>query len=279
MWMNIRARSFLRRALLGLGLAALALTPFARPAEAARPVAKKSNKLVSPYKPRLKKLDVGPIVDIEYYGRNYAHMTEAAYADLRNVMMVALKKYNPKTHYFVGLGSDPAPLIAFLQNLGGHDMAINFPASGKGYAAGVAPEIMKPYVKKLFPKGLLESKKTIVLVDQTSSGGTLQQLGPIFRTYLKSVGLKNKVVQLAFSRDAQPAGNEHIDTTQFGEVNNFLYAPYEDVTAQYPGHYLGTTDIKELVERQQYRDFKGAMRKRMQRDKTLDKFITQLNRK
>ncbi len=220
------------------------------------------------YNPRLARLPAGGIVRIG----GHPHMSQAAYDDLRDAMIETMQKLDPRTHYFIGLGSDPHPIIAFLSNLGGRQLAINFPASGKGYRH-LPPSVLAPYSRRLIPPEVLNGSRSIVLLDQTGSGTTLAQIAPVFETYLRSIGSPATVKRLAYSPQRQPHGTLRIDTGRYAEVGKFLYPPYEDVTSQYPRHVLGVDAPRDLKERTQYVRFRGAMKKRMQRDAELDAFL------
>src|SRR5262245_36971326 len=58
---------------------------------------------------------------------NYTYLNELEYKDLKNGVQEVLKRYPPDKHFFVGMGRDPSPVIAFLQNLGEKRLAVNLP--------------------------------------------------------------------------------------------------------------------------------------------------------
>jgi hypothetical protein len=216
----------------------------------------------------------GPIVQID----GTDHMPKATYDQLRDAMIETMKKYPPDQHYFIGLGSDPHPIIAFLQNVGGRGLATNFPASGK-YTINLDPRVLAPYVRKLIPPEVLNGSKTLVLLDQTDSGaareGTLAQISRVFEAYLKSIGSTARVTKLAYSPSPQPSDTGQIDTNRYPEISRFLKPPYEHVVSQYDRHVLARNTLKDLIERPQYEVFKDAMLERMKRDQTLDTFLAQ----
>ncbi len=230
-----------------------------------------------PYRKGLPPLSDDTIVQIQdSSGSATDHMSKETYEQLRDAMVEAMRMYDPSTHYFVGLGSDPHPIIAFLQNLGGNRLATNFPASGK-YDEGLPVRTLDPYIRKLIPPEVLNGSKTLVLLDQTTSTvgreGTLAQIAPLFQQYLVGIGSPAKVVQLAFSPYPHPDGTGVIDTNKYPEVGKFLGAPYEHVVSQYDRHVLGQNTLNEFVERPGYGQFKDAMLQRMQRDEQLDQFL------
>ncbi len=230
-----------------------------------------------PYHAGLRPLSDDTIVQInDFHGNPTDHMSKETYEQLRDAMVEAMRMYDPRTHYFVGLGSDPHPIIAFLQNLGGKKLATNFPASGK-YQQGLPIQTFDPYARKLIPPEVLNGSKTLVLLDQTNSmmgrDGTLAQIAPLFQQYLESIGSPAKVVQLAFSPYPHPEGTGVIDTNKYPEVGKFLGHPYEHVVSQYDHHVLGQNTPGQLVELPAYGQFKDAMLQRMKRDETLDQFL------
>jgi hypothetical protein len=202
-------------------------------------------------------------------------MAKAAYDQLRDTMIDAMTQFDPKTHYFIGLGSDPHPILAFLENLGGKGLATNFPASGKYNQ--LDPRVLDPYVRKLIPPEVLNGSKTLVFIDQTNSGatreGTLAQISRVFEQYLQRVGSPAKVARLAFSTAEQPADTALVNVSAYPEVARFLGPPYEHVVSEYDRHVLGTNKPEHLVPRPEYQQFKAAMFERMQRDEKLDAFL------
>ena len=78
-----------------------------------------------PFRPGLSPLEDKPLLTIG----NGRFVGARAYRDLSAAARELLRRYPADRHYFIGLGRDPAPIIAFLQNLGGRQLAINFPAS------------------------------------------------------------------------------------------------------------------------------------------------------
>ena len=207
------------------------------------------------------------------------HMSKETYNQLRDAMIETMKKFDPRTHYFIGLGSDPHPIIAFLDELGGRKLAVNFPASGK-YNNGLDPKVLDPYVRRLIPAEVLNGSKTLVFLDQTTSSagreGTLAQITRVFEQYLQQNGSKAKVKKLAYSPNMHPDDTAVIDTNKYPEVGTFLGYPYEHVVSQYDRHVLGQNTPDQLIERPQYNEFKSAIGERMKRDPVLDKFLTGL---
>jgi len=56
------------------------------------------------------------------------YVNKREYADLKGGVIELLRRYPRTKYFFVGLGRDPAPVIAFLQNLGEKQLAVNLPA-------------------------------------------------------------------------------------------------------------------------------------------------------
>jgi hypothetical protein len=229
----------------------------------------------SPFKPGLAPLHDGALVTIG----GQAHVDAHAYKDLSLATQHLLKEYPADSHFFIGLGRDPAPIIAMLQNLGGKRLAINFPASSnEGTQATV--EILAGYVKKLVPPEVLKSGRTIVFVDATSSGRALDHYVPLITPSLNGA----KVIKAAYGVDyngqrnttiyTTPGDKRVIDTAGFPEVNKFYTDPYEDVVSEYPRHGPGYHPITDIdTPRPEYKQFRQALQQRMQRDEGLHKFL------
>jgi hypothetical protein len=246
------------------------LDPFLEKVESKRPAPVTARRVRS--KAPLAPLSDEPIVEIS----RTQHMARPVYDQLRDAMIEALTLYDPKTHYFIGLGSDPHPIVAFLENLGGKGLATNFPASGKQYD-GLDPMVLDAYVRRLVPPEVLNGSKTLVFIDQTNSEvgreGTLAQMSRVFERYLRRIGSRARIERLAFSPNKHPEGTGVVDTSKYPEVGKFLNHPYEHVVSEYDRHVLGRNTIEQLVPRPEYRQFKGAMLERMKRDDKLDAFL------
>jgi hypothetical protein len=272
-----------RIALLSLLAASSALAPpLARPAwamarQAVAPVSKPLP-WKSPFRRGLARLTRGPLLDLG----GKLHVDARQYRDLSAATQHLLSLYPPASHYFVGLGRDPAPIIAFLQNLGGKELAINFPASSC-FAWNATAEVLAPYVKRFIPEEVLTSGKTIVFVDVSTSGRGLDHYVPLIepslqgRKFIKAVfGARfygNPAPWKIYTQD--PGDKRVIDTAPFPEVNKFFDDPYEDVVAEYPRHAPGFDNVKDLDStRPEYQQYRDALMQRMQRDPKLHRFLT-----
>ena len=248
----------------------------ARPDAAAKQSARRTP-FRSPYSSGLKKLDDGPLVTLM---GSYQHVDANQYKDLSTAVRTLLKKYPADKHYFIGTGRDPAPIIAALEVIGGRQMAMNFPASNVVGSTNITPALLKKYFARLIPdramrEDILSGRRKLVLLDQSNSGKTPNSLAPYFQTFFDAIGSKAKMVKLAFSPNAGTVqqGVEVITTEHMPDVATYLYQPYEGIVSQYPRHVLGTNSIDELVERDEYRQFKKAVGERMKRDKGLHDFL------
>jgi hypothetical protein len=246
------------------------LDPFLKKVESNRAAPVTARRVRS--KAPLAALSDGPIVEIA----QTKHMARPVYDQLRDAMIEAMTMYDLKTHYFIGLGSDPHPILAFLENIGGRGLATNFPASGKGYDK-LDPMVLDAYVRRLIPPEVLNGSKTLVFIDQTESSatreGTLAQVSRVFEAYLRRIGCRAKIERLAFSPFHHPDGTGVVDTGQYPEVGKFLKPPYEHVVSEYDRHVLGSNKVEQLLPRPAYEQFKAAMLERMKRDDKLDAFL------
>ena len=231
----------------------------------------------SPFRRQLKPLGTGPLVTLE----NRAHVDARQYKDLSLATQALLKKYPADTHFFIGLGRDPAPIMAFLQNLGGKELAVNFPASSND-SNNATVEVLAKYVEKLIPPEVLASGRTIVFLDATTSGRGLDFYVP---KIVPSLG-GAKVIKAAYGIQhdgkrekwriySNPGDKQVIDTAPFPEVNKFFTEPYEDVVSEFPRHGPGKDPIAVLDSPlPQYKQYRDALMQRMQRDGELHKFLT-----
>jgi hypothetical protein len=276
-------------AILLLGAALGADPSAAATARRKRPVAKKPGqrgkagiKLTRRFDPKKKPLTTGPLVRIMHY----QHVSQAQYRELRNASIALLRRYDPSTHFFVGTGRDPAPIIAFLQNLGGKDLAINFPAGGglpgmrgSGSQAtwlGANAEEIARYLNKLIPSHVPQSGRTIVLLDVTNSGKTPRSFAPQVTKWLKKERSRSKVIKLAFTKFNMPKGVEKIDTKAFPGVDKYMWSPYENVVNEYERHQIGRQRMRTLKPRPQFAKYREAVLQRMERDSKLDAFLQTL---
>jgi hypothetical protein len=167
-----------------------------------------------------------------------------------------------------------------LQNLGGKELAVNFPASSNEANKATVP-ILAEYVKRIIPEEVLRSGKTIVFVDATSSGRALDHYVPLIAPSLQG----KTVIKAAFGvKDGRhnkiywaPGDKQVIDTSAFPEVNRFYTGLYEDAVAEFPRHAPGTHDIKVLdTPRPEYQQYRDALLMRMERDEQLHGFLKAL---
>ncbi len=259
----------------------------------ARPIVANPRAIVrSPFSPRraARPLPDEAILSID----RQSFLAKRDYVDLRKAVTALLREYNPDQHFFIGTGRDPAPLIAALQNLGGERLAMNFPASNitgawqpggpvvPKIAAKLTPKLFGQYFKRLIPdaalrREILRGDRVLVLLDQSNSGKTPATLEPFLRAYLDSIGSKAKTAKVAFGPKDYPfwPGVTKISTGRFPEVAKYNQPSYEGIVSQYPRHVLGVNAIEDLVEQPGFGLYKAALKKRMQEDTELHRFLTE----
>jgi hypothetical protein len=228
-------------------------------------------------------------------GQTYASPSE--YNDLRNGCMELLRRYPPDQYYFVGLGRDPAPVIAFLQNLGEKDLAVNLPGTSNiAWQGRVAAEDVARHIEAAIPEKVLAGDRTIVLLDVTSSGKTPAVFGPFFDRYMESRGRTDPSVRLAFSwkdvRRGQWAKEltDWIDTTAWADFRRYYTGKYEGNwqpgregmlagmgIAEHQKHMMGPGVEPPTVTNPNYAAFRAAVRARMEQDRELDTFLAKLS--
>jgi hypothetical protein len=231
------------------------------------------------YQPSAAPLPPTAIVKINISGTNYDHLTQPMYTQLRSASMELLKRYPPDQHVYIGLGRDPAPFVAFLQEIGTE--ALNFPSSGRGHTHSAE---LDRHFAELIPAHIRNGQKTIVLIDQTSSGKTHNTMMPLLRSYLQRTGSSVQVKGVAFYssnavrlQGATP-GLETINTTAFPEVNKFMGGIYENIIAPYERHTPSNTPLQSLKWRPQYDQFRQGLGQRIERDQELDTFLSQFDK-
>jgi hypothetical protein len=204
------------------------------------------------------------------------HMNAAEYHDLKAASLVLLKKFSPASHYFVFLGRDAAPISAFMQNLGGHQLAVNFPAASN-HANNDTPEVMSKYVDRFIPKEALRGDRKIVVVDASATGRGLDYWVPKLQPHLPGVEVI-KAVYLVTGGTLHIPGNKTVfSTSAFPEVDKYFGGDYENVIAEYPRHVPGYHPVADIAQpRPEWTQFRQAVMKRMEADTELDQALTQI---
>jgi hypothetical protein len=259
---------------LDAGSSARAAAKKKRPAKAAAkadPRGKAGRPLIRPFDPlkaKRKPLSSSSLVTLKEDGgsTHHRHVDKRDYNELRDASMELLKRYDPATHFFVGTGRDPAPIIAFLQNLGGRDLAISFPASGGVWPGGgstaswdhASQADFARYLGKLIPRHVPRSGRTIVLLDVTNSGKTPAGIAPKVRKWVKSEGSRSKVVKLAFTQNTLENGVKTISTAPFPGVDKYMSSPFEDVVNEFDRHEIGSDSLSDLKPRPQYAKYRKS---------------------
>ena len=168
-----------------------------------------------------------------------------------------------------------AQRLSFLQNLGGKDLAVNFPASSNESGQDT-PKVMKTYVNRIIPAEVLKGGRTIVVVDATSSGRALDYWVPKLQPHLHGV----PAIKVAFSvanSISQPGDKHIISTTPFPDVDNYYTGNYENGIAEFNRHAPGYHAMSELdAPRKEWSEFRQAIAKRQVADKELDRALNKI---
>lgn len=225
-----------------------------------------------PFTTGLSHLGDGPTVTIQ----NNQFGDHLQYRDIRGAAYHLLRTYPADRHFFVGLGRDPAPIIAFLQNIGGKQLAVNYPASSNS-SASATQEILATYSERVIPAEVFASGRTVVFIDVTSSGRALDHYVPRIAPGLK--GLPS--IKVAFGINPTSSaiytnpGDKHVvNTTPFPELDKFPWDPYENVVSEYPRHVPTTNGFGVLdTPRAEYQQLRDGLMQRMLRDPELDHFL------
>jgi hypothetical protein len=224
-------------------------------------------------------------------GQRYVSQRE--YGDLKGGVLELLKRYPPNKYFFVGLGRDPAPVIAFLQNLGEKQLAVNLPGtSNVGWDGEVRPVDVARYVEAAIPERVLQGKRDLVILDVTGTGKTPATFGPYLERYLASRKLDKRVVRLAFSwNHLKQRGmgydrdlTDWIDTRPWADFSNYFSGKYEgswtpqdggEGVAEHERHRMGAGVVPPKLTNPNYRNFRKALLARMRQDEELDAFLAQ----
>ncbi len=237
-----------------------------------------------PYNPSARKALPGSYA---IAGNTYVSAEE--YQDLAAGVKELLKRYSPEKYYFVGLGRDPAPVIAFLQNLGEKNIAANLPGTSNIFWNGaIGHDDVARHIEAAIPKHILQGDRQIVILDVTSSGKTPALFGPYLDHYLESKGIKKPSVKLAFSWNNVMLGaynhqlTDWINTRNWADFFQYPWGKYEgDWTpvnggrgiAEHQRHEMSVGAAPPTKTSPNYAAFRAALMDRMEQDKELDQFL------
>ena len=226
-------------------------------------------------------------------GNQYVSQNE--YNDLKKGCMELLRRYPPDKYYFVGMGRDPAPVIAFLQNLGEKNLAVNLPGTSNiGWAnqVKVGDQVVATHIEAAIPEHILRGERQIVILDVSSTGKTPAKFGPYLDHYLQARGNHKPVIRLSFSPSDVKTGNTYgvltdwISTTEFPDFDQYPWNKYQGSwtpqnggqgIAEHQGHAMSAGAVPPTQTNPQYTQFRQAVLARQEQDPELDGFIQQLN--
>jgi hypothetical protein len=238
----------------------------------------------------------GRRLPVHYTIANKQYLTDKEYRDLRDGCMALLKQYHPDKCFFVGMGRDPAPVIAFLQNLGEKDLAVNLPGTSNiGWRNNVQPADIARHVEAAIPAKILDGSRQLVLVDVTSSGKTPAHFCPHMERYLHDRGNPVPVIPLGMwhqdlrlsNRYVQGKRVEWFNVTQWTDFQNYngCRGKYEGTwnptsgghgIAEHQHHKMGPNVQPPTQTNPNYKAFRKALLERMEQDPKLDAFVQEL---
>jgi hypothetical protein len=219
------------------------------------------------------------------------YVSRKEYADLKGGVMELLRRYPPDKYFFVGLGRDPAPVIAFLQNLGEHKLAVNLPGTSNVQWAkvGLRPADVARHIEAAIPNDILEGDRQIVLLDVTSSGKTPALFGPFMDRYFANRGIHKTALRLAFSwtnvkqKKFGPLLSDWIDTGGWRDFSRYITGKYEGNwqpgivgtwgIAEHEKHSMTPDAEPPTLTNPNYASFRQAVMARMEQDQELDAFL------
>jgi hypothetical protein len=207
---------------------------------------------------------------------NRPYLSARDYADLRDGAIEVLERFPPDTHYYVGIGRSPTPVIALLQNLNS-EIASTIPVSGlkvRNDEATTPPPITldaawTQHLAHFLPDSRLaeleRSGRGIVVLDRATTGASVTLMANLIRRYVAQRGRSIRVDAVAFTR--HPVSVHQIDLTDRGELR--LMNKYEPWT-EWPYYQVGIDAPSGLVRRPEYDRFKQQLMERMKRDPALN---------
>ena len=196
-------------------------------------------------------------------------LDQAQYQQIRDGALEVIKRFSPKSYFYVTIGRSPTAISAFLDNLGARegDVHVNLPASNlrDGQIEGFEKAWFK-HLDRFLPKHLLASDQQIVLIDRSTTGATLTKVKQVFDQYLAHKGVAKTVQIVAFARRQVPIPS--INIARSPELVAMNAGTYDRV-AKYPWFYVGETKPSRLEARPAYGKFRTQLAERMSRDATL----------
>ena len=253
-------------------LAGAALAARAEPTRV-RPVVRLKN----PFRPDKPAPPPGPLLRTATQPP-FEHLSEAQYRDIRTAALELMGRFPPDRYFYLGVGRDPSPVLAFLENLS-PDISTQIPASGikGGVQAQHEPEYFR-HLDRLLPAEVLKGGRSILLVDRSNvgSGRSLNAFRTVLQKYLQARGSSTAVEGVGYVQgDTIGFGLHVIDYRGFPEMQRFWQSQYEAV-ARYPYNVIGPQKLETLRENPAYGAFRAKMLERMQSDATLDGFLKRL---
>jgi hypothetical protein len=197
------------------------------------------------------------------------------YADVRDVALKLLRRYDPRDHFFIAIGRSPTALAAFLAELNPH-IVMTFPASD--LRLGVQAEWRSEFFdhfEKLIPEDVLQGRRKIVLFDRSHdrSGTSLAAMKRLLEQYLARRQGKNVRVRAVGLAKGGPLveGVRHLSTARYPHVFQYfqgadhdeLFAPFRDK------HRIGTEALEDVNPNPNHTRLRDALRERMAGDRTL----------
>jgi hypothetical protein len=137
---------------------------------------------------------------------------------------------------------------------------------------------MARYFRQLIASHVPKSGRTLVLVDVTGSGKTPVSFAPEVEKWLAREGSRSEVAMAAFANpeSVMLKGVKTIRTTRFPGVDRYMYYPFEGVISEFERHRIGKDPLRDLRSREMYHEYRKAIRRRMKRDRVLDRFLRKL---
>jgi hypothetical protein len=209
----------------------------------------------------------------QFQRRNYLALDQ--YEQVRDISLDILRRFPPKNYLYLTIGRSPTPIAAFLQNLN-PELAVTIPASNlRANQTTGLEQAWYTHLDRFVPRNLI-GKRTLLILDRSTTGSTLQKVQSIVQQWVAARGHNVSVEVIGLARQPNlPIPNINIaDKPELVALNLDNYSPY----SEWPEFEVGVTPVQQLVRQPSYDVFKSSMLQRMQRDAVLGQQLDELER-
>lgn len=222
---------------------------------------------------------------------NLHKYVELIYPEVHQLGESILKTFNPKTHYFLHIGSGPFPVTTYLKNKDGV-LINNIPLTAfrddifnnKFWIVNSTREkynldekdylkIIKNHFDRFVPKKILTGKYRVVIIDTVQSGESLANAHRRISEYIHNINPKVNAIALALLHPSavgqqleninEPVANVRLKDTLGSLLHNRVLTPYAEYTRFEPG----ITEPEKVVNNPNFLLFEKYVRDLMETQK------------